>query len=98
MNILLTIKAVLNYLYNNLINLVWTRKIKFADGTEMTTASNGGSFSLFDIKVMSQAIADKGWACISKPTFLSKNDCPTIYNDLNEKLSQCEKSVTPFIE
>lgn len=41
MNILLTIKSVLNYLYNHLIELIWVKKIKFSDGSEMVSA--GGS-------------------------------------------------------
>lgn len=41
MNILLTIKSILNYLYNHLIELIWVKKIKFSDGSEMSSA--GGS-------------------------------------------------------
>lgn len=96
MNIILTIKAVLNYLYNHLIDLINVRKIVFADGTEQSTASS--SASLFDIKVMSQAIADKGWAfmCHTTRQDLAKADVPTLYNDILNKLNNSEKEMQPL--
>ena len=54
MKIWFGISSFLNYLYNHLIDLVWTKKIKFADGTEMTTVPNGNS--LYDIKCLSQYV------------------------------------------
>lgn len=40
--------------------------------------------SLFDIKTMAQAVADKGWACISNQKILTKGNNPTIYNRIKE--------------
>lgn len=101
MNILLTIKSILKYLYNHLIDLIWTKKIKFADGTELTTAITGGdTFSLFDIKVLSQAIADKGFAfmCKNSRQNLSKNVVPTIYNNILDKYLNVEEVMSPLTE
>lgn len=97
MNIILTIKAVLNYLYNHLIDLINVRKIVFADGTEQLTASSS-SASLFDIKVLSQAIADKGFAfmCHTNTRALLKSDVPTLYNDILYKYNNAESGFTPF--
>lgn len=89
MKIILTIKSILNYLYNNLIDLVWTKKVKFADGTELTTA-NIGSDNLYDIKTLAQAIADKNWCCISKKKILTLSKNPTIYNDILSKYDNCD--------
>lgn len=94
MNIILTIKAVLNYLYNHLIDLINVKKIVFADGTEQSTASK--SASLFDIKLMSQAIAEKGFAfmCHTTKRSLTKANVPTLYNDIKYKYEHCN---TEFI-
>lgn len=91
MRIIITIKSFLNYLYNNFIDLLNVNKIKFSDGTEMETVPKGNS--LFDIKILSQAIADKGFAFMCKtvrPTF-SKNNCPTMYNKLFEIYEKSDK-------
>ena len=92
MKILLTIKAILNYLYNNLIDLVWVKKIKFEDDTEINTKP----LNLFDIKCMSEAIANKNWCCISdsQPKRLNKADVPTAYNFLKDKLDNVEGSIS----
>lgn len=84
MRIILSIKSFLNYLYNNLIDLVWTKKIRFQDGTELTSA-NISSSSLYDIKVLAQTIAEKGWCNISNKKILTKENNPTIYNDIENK-------------
>lgn len=96
MKILISIKSILNYLYNNLIDLVWTKKIRFADGTEMDTVPT--SFDLFDIKTMSERIATKGWSCISYPTQnkLSKTDVPTAYNFLKDKLDNVDGNISSW--
>lgn len=92
MNIILTIKAVLNYLYNHLIDLINVKKIVFEDGSEQITASKSGA-SLFDIKLLSQAIADKGWAfmCHTTRRDLPKTDVPTLYNDIFYKYNNANK-------
>jgi len=97
MRILLSIKAILNYLYNHLIDLVWTKKIRFADGSEMTTASSGG-FSLYDIKLMSQAVADKGFAfmCHTTRRDLAKSLVPTLYNDIMKKYDSVDMETSGF--
>lgn len=91
MKILLSVKTVLNYLYNHLINLIWTKKIRFEDGTEMTTVPKGNS--LYDIKILAQSIANKDWCCLSYPTRkdIEKNKIPTIYNDIENKLKSADK-------
>ena len=92
MKILVTIKAILNYLYNNLINLIWVKKIRFEDGTEMDSVPVGNN--LYDIILLSQAIANKGWASMSKTTRqdLPKADVPTVYNDILTKYRNCDNA------
>ena len=94
MRIILTIKSILNYLYNNLIDLVWTKKIKFEDGTELTTVPT--SFDLLDIKTLSEKITNKGWSCISYDTQhkLNKADVPTAYNFLKDKLDNVDATLS----
>lgn len=91
MRIWITLWSILNYIYNNLIDLVWTKKIRFADGTEMDTVPNGND--LYDIKLLSQAIADKGFAfmCHNTTRFLSKDNVATIYNDIFQKYLDSDK-------
>lgn len=101
MRILLSIKAILNYLYNNLIDLVWTKKIRFADGTEIDSVDSlPKGNSLFDIKLLSQAIADKGWAfmCHTTRRDLPKTDVPTLYNDILDKLNNSTKEMQPLTQ
>ena len=51
--------------------------------------------NLYDIKILSQAVADKGWACLSKEgNFLSQAQAPTLYNSLVEKLESAEQEPT----
>lgn len=80
MKILLTIQSVLNYLYNNIIDLIWVKKIRFNDNSEMTTSA----FKLFDIKSMSEYKPTKCWCCISdtQPKRLSRTQVPIAYNYL----------------
>ena len=92
MKILFSIKSILQYLYNNLIDLIWVRVLRFSDGTEMTTLPVGAN--LFDIKMLSQAIANKGWFFMGRTTRqdLSKSDVPTIYNDIKAKFDNCNSA------
>lgn len=92
MKILFSIKSILQYLYNNLIDLVWVRVLRFSDGTEMTTLPVGAN--LFDIKMLAQAIANKGWFFMGRTTRqdLSENDVPTIYNDIKAKFDNCNST------
>lgn len=98
MRILLSIKAILNYLYNHLIDLVWTKKIRFQDGTEMTTVPTGNN--LLDIKILSQAIADKGFAymCHTNRRDLAKANVPTLYDFILDKLNNSEKQLQPLTQ
>ena len=50
--------------------------------------------SLFDIKTMANAIADKGWAftCKSTRQDLAKADVPTVYNEILEKYNNADGS------
>lgn len=99
MKIILTIKSILNYLYNNLIDLVWTKKIRFSDGTEMDTLPT--SATLFDIKrrsiddISDEKLVQKGWCCIneSQPKRLAKANVPTAYNFLKEKLDGVDANI-----
>ena len=51
--------------------------------------------NLYDIKTLSQAIADKGWACLCKEgNFLSQAQAPNFYNSLVEKLEGAEQEPT----
>lgn len=95
MKIWFGISSFLNYLYNHLIDLVWTKKIRFADGTEMTTVPNGNN--LYDIKCLSQAIADKGFAfmCHTTTRALLKSDVPTLYNNILNKYNSADIEDTP---
>ena len=92
MKILFSIKSILQYLYNNLIDLIWVRVLRFSDGTEMTTLPVGAN--LFDIKMLAQAIANKGWFFMGRTTRqdLSKSNVPTIYNNIKTKYDKCFKS------
>lgn len=98
MRIILTIKAVLNYLKTHLIDLVWVKVLRFSDGTEMDTVPAGNN--LYDIKLLSQAIADKGFACMSHTTRqdLNKADVPTLYNDILDKYNNVEKGELPWTQ
>ena len=101
MKIWISIKSILNYLQNNLIDLIWTKKIKFEDNTEMTTASSSGSGAdLYDIKLLAQAVADKGWACLSHTSRkdLAKSSVPTVYADILNKYNNAPKSYSDIEE
>ena len=52
--------------------------------------------NLYDIKLLSQAIADKGWACLSHTTRkdLPKNIIPTLYADIKDKYDNCDKGTS----
>lgn len=56
--------------------------------------------NLFDIKLLSQAIADKGFACMSHTTRqdISKEDVPTLYNDILEKYNNVDKAELPWTD
>lgn len=90
MNIILTIKSILNYLYNHLIDLIYVKKIKFENGSEITGAIS--SNNIYDIKLLSQIIANKGFSflCHNTKKFLSQNDVPTVYNDIKNKYDNCD--------
>lgn len=94
MKILLSIKSVLNYLYNHLIELIWVRVLRFSDGTEMTTVPTGNN--LLDIKLLSQAIADKGFAymCHTNRRDLAKADVPTLYDFILDKYNNADTGAT----
>lgn len=49
--------------------------------------NDGSSAKLYDTKVLSQAIADKGWSFLCKDSHhdLAKSEVPTLYADLKEK-------------
>lgn len=100
MKIILTIKSILNYLYNNLIDLIWVKKIKFEDGTELDSLPT--SATLFDIKrrsiydISDEKLVQKGWCCISdsQPKRLAKASVPTTYEFLKDKLDNKETGMS----
>lgn len=96
MKILFSVKAFLNYLYNNLIDLIWVKKIRFEDGTEMTSLPVGAN--IYDIKKLSQAVIDKGWTylCNSTKQMLPKAKIPTVFNDIENKYINCDKELSEF--
>lgn len=104
MRIWITIKSILNYLYNNLIDLVWVRKVKFSDGTELTTAPDTSGNSLFDIKVLSQAVVEKGWIMLCRSgvhdmsPHLTREIAPTLYENIFSKYNNAEKSFSPLTQ
>ena len=55
----------------------------------------GGSSKgqMFDIKIMSQLVAEKGWAFLCKNTRqdLAKADVPKLYEDIKDKYDNCDK-------
>lgn len=61
----------------------------FGGGSGGGGSSSSGA-SLFDIKTMAQAVADKGWACISNQKVLTKENNPKIYNDIKNKYDNAE--------
>lgn len=94
MNIILTIKSILNYLYNNLIDLIYVKKIKFENGSEITGAIS--SNNIYDIKLLSQIIANKGFSflCHTTKKFLLQTDVPTVYNDILSKYNNCDNALS----
>lgn len=56
--------------------------------------------NLYDIKTLSQAIAEKGWAfmCHTTRQDLAKADIPTLYNDILNKLNNSEKEMQPLTQ
>lgn len=94
MKILLSIKSILNYLYNHLIELIWVRVLRFSDGTEMTTVPTGNN--LLDISILSQAIANKGFAymCHTNRRDLAKADVPTLYDFILDKYNNANTGAT----
>lgn len=63
-------------------------------GSATGSGGGGGSASLFDIKCLSQAIAEKGWAFQGYSTRqdLSKDDIPTVYTDIKTKYDNCDSA------
>ena len=51
--------------------------------------------NLYDIKTIAEAVAEKGWACLSHTSRkdLSKADVPTIYNDILAKYDNVPESL-----
>jgi hypothetical protein len=64
------------------------------------TGSNGSSSgaNLYDIKLMSQAIAKKGWTylCNATKQMLPKAKIPTVYEDIYNKYSSVDKELSSF--
>lgn len=62
------------------------------DGTTVSWGEVNANY-LYDTKVLSQAISNKGWAyqCKSVRTDLAKADVPTVYNDIEYKYLNCDK-------
>ena len=52
--------------------------------------------NLYDIKILSQAIADKGWAFICKSTRqdIAKTDVPTVYADILDKYNNADGNIS----
>lgn len=62
---------------------------------ELASRESGGGFAnLYDTKLLSQAIADKGWAFQGYSTRqdLSKDDIPTVYEDIKMKYDNCDSA------
>lgn len=51
--------------------------------------------NLYDIKYLSQAIADRGWAfmCHTTRQDLAKSDVPTVYEDIKNKYLNCDEQL-----
>lgn len=49
---------------------------------------------LYDIKTLSQAISNKGWACISQDKQIAKSSVPTLKADLQSKRNDVDKSMS----
>lgn len=67
-----------------------------ANGAVISATGGGDSLpNLYDIKTLSQAIADRGWAftCKSTRQDLSKADVPTVYDDIKNKYLNCDKQL-----
>ena len=96
MRILLTLQAILNYLYNNIIDLIWVKKVRFEDDSEQTTSSP----KIYDIKILSQVLIEKGFSFLCKTIRqeLSINNVPTLYNDILTKYLNCEKETSPLTD
>ena len=67
-------------------------KFLTTDGNTLSWSKITGT-NLYDTKVLSQAISNKGWAyqCKSVRTDLAKADVPTVYNDIEYKYLNCDK-------
>lgn len=58
-----------------------------------TNAKGRSDLIIGDIKTMAQAVANKGWACISNKKILTKTNNPTVYNDINNKYDNAERGI-----
>lgn len=56
--------------------------------------------NLYDIKTLSQAIVEKGWACLSHNTRkdISKNSLPTVFNDILNKFINAEEGFSSDVD
>lgn len=66
----------------------------YSDGELVVIKPSQGA-SLFDIKTMAEAIAEKGWACLSHTSRkdIAKTDIPTMYADILDKYNNADSSV-----
>lgn len=67
------------------------------DGTTVSWGEVNANY-LYDTKVLSQAISNKGWAyqCKSVRTDLAKADIPTVYEDIENKYLNVDKELSAF--
>lgn len=72
--------------------------VELENGIGNSSNDSGGGSSkgaLFEIKTMAEAVAEKGWACLSKEgNFLSQTQAPTLYNNMVTKLDSAEQEPT----
>ena len=79
---------------NKTDNFTEDNSIKYPSSKALKDGLKSVEPNLYDIRTLSQAIANKGWASMSKTTRqdLPKADVPTVYNDILTKYRNCDNA------
>lgn len=78
---------------NKTDNFIEDSSVKYPSSKALSDGLKSVEPNLYDIKTLSQAIIDKGWAylCNSTKQMLPKNKIPTVYEDIEQKYLYSDK-------